>query len=120
MDYKELATWALSRRTGASSLAIVKRLSGIGAPSGDYPHDGGDFGRCETLLDYVPEFRARLGEMADVNKYWAALVPRWDEIKAAPADAKYGLIQSIVSSIEDADNRVIRLGKGVTMRFGKP
>jgi hypothetical protein len=46
-------------------------------------------------------------------------VPRWDEIKAAPADAKYGLIQSIVRGIEDADTGLIRLGKGVTMRFGK-
>jgi hypothetical protein len=119
MDYKALATWALSCRTGASSLAIATRLSGIGEQSGNYPHDGGDFGRCETLLDYVPEFRARLGEMATVNKYWAALVPRWDEIKAAPADAKYGLIQSIVRGIEDADTGLIRLGKGVTMRFGK-
>ena len=83
-DYRALAEWALSGSTGASASAIARHM--VGAPHDGYanhPVDGGDFGRCERLLDAVPGFRDRLHEMATVTEYWAALVPRWAEIKAA-------------------------------------
>ena len=115
MDYKAIAEWATGRSTGQSATCIARHLMGLEA-SGSYPHDGGDFGRCEALLNAVPSLRERLTEMSEVNKYWAALVPRWTEIKGA-AD-KYKLIQSIVRNIEDNDSNHIRLGRGVSMRFG--
>ena len=116
MNNEALAKWALGDDTGASSTCIARHLSGLKS-DGSYPHDGGDFGRCERLLDAVPELRARLPEMAKVNAYWAALVPRWDDIKAA--QDKYKMIQSIVRPIEDKDSRVLRFGKNATIRFGK-
>ena len=118
MDHKAIAEWAMSGTTGASAEAIASNLTGIGKKRGDYPHDGGDFGRCERLLDMVPELRPRLHEMAGVNKYWAALIPRWEEIRATPKDGRYDLIQSIIRPLEDDDPSVIRLGKGAAMRFG--
>lgn len=116
MDYKAIATWALGRSTGASATCIARHMMGL-KTDGSYPHDGGDFGRCETLLDAVPEFRERLSEMADLNDYWARLVPRWDEIRASKD--KYCLIQSIVRPVEDKDPKHVRLGEGVSMRFGR-
>lgn len=115
MDYKSLAIWALGRHTGASAECIACHMIGIGERK-DYPSDGGDFDRCEALLDAMPEFRARLPEMASVSPYWAALVARWEDIRRC--DDKYAVIQSIVRPVEDADSSVIRLGEGVTLRRG--
>lgn len=120
MDYKALATWALGRSTGASATCIARHMMGL-KTDGSYPHDGGDFGRCEALLDAVPGLRERLPEMAAVNEYWARLVPRWEEIRAAKdSKEQYRLIQSIVRPVQDADARIIRLGEGATLRFGGP
>ena len=116
MDYKALATWALGRSTGASATCIARHMMGLDT-DGSYPHDGGDFGRCEMLMEMVPGIRERLPEMAEVNTYWSRLVPRWDEIKASKD--QYRLIQSIIRPVEDKDPDLIRLGKGVTMRFGR-
>lgn len=115
MDYKAIATWALGR-TGASAKCIARHLMGLSI-DGSYPHDGGDFGRCEALLEAVPGLRDRLPEMAEVNQYWAALVPRWEEIRASKD--QYRLIQSIVRPVQDADSNHIRLGDGISMTFSK-
>ena len=114
-EYRAVAEWAMKGGSlGLSSRSIAMHMMGMTSP-GDYPHDGDDFGRCEGLLDMVPSFRARLNEMASVNAYWAALVLRWEEIRRSPD--KYALIQSIVRPVEDKDGSVVRLGKGVTLRF---
>jgi len=115
MDYKAIAEWATGRSTGASATCIARVMMGLKS-DGSYPCDGGDFGRCEVLLDAVPSLRADLSRMAAVNKYWAALIPRWNEIKASKD--QYKLIQSIVRGIEDMDANHIRLGAGISMRVG--
>ena len=116
MDYKAIAEWATGRSTGASAICIARHLMGLKS-EGSYPHDGADFGRCEALLDSIPSLRRDFDKMSDVNKYWAALVPRWGEIKGA--SDQYRLIQSIVRNIEDNDSNHIRLGDGISMRFGE-
>ena len=117
-DYKAVAEWAVaSSGRGASALSIAQHLMGLKS-DGYYPLDASDFWRCERLLDAVPEFRDMIGELAAVNRYWAALAPRWDEIRTS-ADISRA-IQSITRSIEDADPRLTRLGPGVTIRQGKP
>ena len=115
MDYKSLSAWALGR-TGASSKCIARHMMGL-STDGSYPHDGGDFGRCEALLDAVPDLRHRLPEMAEVNRYWAALVPRWEDIRGA--EDQYALIQSIVRPIQNADNNHISLGNGISLTIGR-
>ena len=115
MDYKAIAKWALGGSTGMSAKCIAQHLSGMKS-GGSYPHDGGDFGRCEALLDVVPSFRLEFPRMAELNKYWAALVPRWDEIKESKDQCR--LIQSIVRNIEDKDSSHVRLGNGISMRIG--
>jgi hypothetical protein len=56
---------------------VTRRFPGPMSPS-----DPSDLGRCLGLLDFVPEWRARLPEMAAVSAEWAALVPIWDRIEA--------------------------------------
>jgi len=72
--------WLLTGCVGASSKAMAAHLCGFPC-AGDWPSDPDDFARCLMLLDAVPEARAELHRMAEVNRYWAALVARWDEIE---------------------------------------
>ena len=91
----------------------------MGLPTdGDYPRDGGDFGRCEGLLNSAPELRARIHEMATVNSYWAALAPQWDTIRQA--EDKTAAIRAIIRPIQDKDRRIVRLASGATIEFGRP
>lgn len=106
-DYEALAR-------GASSKCIARHMMGL-PTDGSYPHDAGDFGRCEDLLNAAPELRSRMAEMASVNEYWKALAPKWDEIRQS--ENPYKLLRSIIDPIEDADPKVFRMGPGVTISF---
>lgn len=81
-DRERRSAWVSLHDSGASSKCIADVMCGA-SPGGSYPLDGADFGRCERLLMLYPEWRARLPEMAAVNREWAALVARWDEIVVA-------------------------------------
>jgi len=108
--------WKESGGTGASAGSIAAHLAGYGEQTGVYPRDAGDFGRCEVLLDAVPGLRAMLGQMAEVNAYWAALVPQWDAIRAAPDQT--AVIRAVIAPIEAEDPAHVQLGEGVSMRVG--
>ncbi len=81
-DGERRAEWLKLHDSGLSSSCIADKMCGM-IPTGGYPHDGDDFGRCERLLILYPAWRGRLGEMASVNEAWSALVARWDEIALA-------------------------------------
>lgn len=81
-DSDKRAAWLKMHDYGLSSECIADKMCGM-APTGNYPHDGIDFGRCERLLILYPEWRGRLGEMREVNLYWSALVDSWSEITEA-------------------------------------
>lgn len=105
---------------GASAQSIWVHLCRGDMPQqGDYPRDDGDFGRCEAFLYANPELRARLGEMAEVNAYWAALAPRWDAIKDKSDPAgKYTLIRDIVEPVQRIDPSHLGIGDGVSLGIG--
>lgn len=98
MDYKAIATWALGHSTGASATCIARHMMGLPV-GGDFPHDSGDFGRCEALLDAVPELRARLPEMAAVSAMWAKLVENWDLIREA--DDQFMFIMNLRNEVRN-------------------
>lgn len=118
---KRAMLWASGGDTGSSSLAIMRVMSGGTPEDGrySYPLDGGDLGRCLRLLAIIPEWRARLGEMAKIGPQWAALVKHWDELESL--HAKRGQVSdrmhAILRPIEDRDRNIVRLGAGVTMRM---
>lgn len=79
------AEWLVSYHTGMSSLAIAARMlagHNVRSPySSSYPRDIGDFYRCTLLLARIPEWRRRIGDMADVSATWARLAEHWDELE---------------------------------------
>ena len=101
---------------GASAKSIAAQLGGFGTQRGDYPHDADDFGRCEALLDAIPEFRDRLDEMAGVNAYWHHLVKAWPKILAA--DDRSAAIKRVIAPIEKLDPAHAPMGESASMRTG--
>lgn len=106
--------WLLNANTGMSSKCLMATLLNNGPVAGKawetnfHPHDPADFERCVGLLNAVPEFRARLGQMKAVSKHWAVLVDHWDvietllneEVKQRFAPKTYDLMKSLFKSIE--------------------
>lgn len=76
--------WISGGDTGMSSKALWTHMMGGDRPryGWSYPLDPDDFGRCHRLLKLIPEWRARLPEMAGRSRAWAALVGAWGEIEA--------------------------------------
>jgi hypothetical protein len=116
--------WAAGDDTGMSSKAIMGVMTGHPPKDWDcYPRDSGDFGRCYRLLKIIPEWRPRITEMQSVGKAWAALATRWADVEklyeAEDWKGVFALIQKLVRPIEDARSDVVRLGEGVTIRFGR-
>lgn len=83
----ELA-WLKGTDTGVSSRTIFSVLSSrygagaLGSSSPDFPYDPSDFGRCHRLLERLPAWRARMGEVAAKHPRWAPFVERWEEMTA--------------------------------------
>ncbi|MGE3889441.1 MAG: hypothetical protein AB7H81_23670 [Vicinamibacterales bacterium] len=75
-------TWVTGPDTGVSSLTIwhVLMRRPMGRLYPDVPHDPDDFGRCYRLLQWMPSWRARLGEVAAQYPAWLGLVDAWDEL----------------------------------------
>jgi hypothetical protein len=121
---KRALTWASGDDTGVSSKAILKVMTGQ-TISDDYchPHDSQDLGRCVRLLDIIPEWRPRIGEMSNVSDEWAALSAVWPELealhRAESHNTVYSRIKAIVRPIEDARGNVIRMGDEASVIFGK-
>jgi len=116
----QVLSWALGADTGLSSKCMAAHLTGNEC-DGHYPSDEGDLGRCLRLLAAAPELRGRLPKMAEVNRYWAALVARWDDLErsyADPSSDTYEMMKSILRPIEARDQNFIRLNSRVSMRFG--
>lgn len=108
----------IPRPSGASASSIWSHLTGQGKQNGDYPHDAGDFGRCEAFLDANPDLRAEFPRMAEVNAYWAGLVPLWEEIRRAPDQRKTVIIRAVVKPIEKTDPSCGKIGPNATIRSG--
>ena len=74
--------WLMSGDTGTSSLTIYSVMTGHASDRHDVPYDPADFGRCYRLLKRHPEFRSRMGEVADKYPKWQGLVDAWSELTA--------------------------------------
>ena len=74
--------WTTTRDTGSSSFALGAYMLGaeVGSFKASHPHDPSDLGRCLRLLELIPEWKERMGEMSVLSPAWAALVAHWDEL----------------------------------------
>jgi hypothetical protein len=105
---------------GASARSIWAHLvEGAGPQEGSYPRDAGDFERCENFLFAHPMLIEHFPRMAEVNAYWAALMPEWEAIAAAPtAKDRTDAIKRIVAPIQKADPSHAQVMPGVSLRVG--
>jgi hypothetical protein len=81
---KEAFSWIAGDDTGTSSKTIWAVMMGVADPECnryDVPYDPADFGRCVRLLNRVPEWRGRLGEVAAIFPRWQPLVDAWEELE---------------------------------------
>lgn len=77
---EKILHWLVTGRVGASSKAMA--CAAVDLPSsGCYPLDPDDLNRCLLLLEQVPEIREHMDKVAAMNKTWAALVERWEQIE---------------------------------------
>ena len=76
-----IIAWFLSGGSGRSAKTIVAALTGQEADQESHPLDAADFGRCHRLLQAVPSFRERIGEMRHRSPEWAALVESWSDLE---------------------------------------
>lgn len=78
---ERVRAWIDHGESGTSSKGILERMTGRVRP-GDcpVPSDTSDLRRCVLLLDRVPEWRGRIGEMANVSPEWRRLSGRWEEV----------------------------------------
>ena len=77
--------WVFGEDTGLSSRTIAGVMLNVPTehihrPS--FPLDGDDLGRCLRLLDKMPEWKARLDEVAVCFPAWQPLVNHWRELAA--------------------------------------
>jgi len=121
---QRVAAWRETGRTGSSSKTMAAHLMGETVPSPSYPHDAADFGRCLALLDAVPEFRARIGEMAELSGYvgevWGALAENWatlEELHGQMPESCTTAMKAILKPIEEASGRVVRLGGNASLHL---
>lgn len=63
--------WALSSDTGSSSKALARHMMGFGLNNDRFysgpPSDSDDRGRCIRLLELIPEWLPRLGELIEAD-----------------------------------------------------
>lgn len=76
--HEQVQAWLRGPDTGLSSEFMCAALAGLPLPRRETPSDGGDFGRCVTMLDACPLLRPRLTRMARHGKTWALIVEHWD------------------------------------------
>lgn len=74
--------WLSNGDTGISSETIWSVLTGHPVNRTGWPSDPSDFGRCYRLLQVMPSWRARLGEVSArfPKTPWVALIARWDDV----------------------------------------
>lgn len=87
-----------------------------------YPYDAADFGRCFRLLEVIPEWRARLSEMAAHGEQWAALVATWPTLEGHFRTRAHEVLsramRAIIDPIDARDPSVIRVA-GFTIHIGR-
>lgn len=78
---KKIGDWLLNGHTGLSSKFMAATALGAEPPKfPNYPHDGGDFGRCFELVEAAPEIKHYFNVIAQASNEWRAIIDNWDAL----------------------------------------
>jgi hypothetical protein len=78
--------WAVNGEHGISSKTMFNRLIyglNVRPLTNSYqgtPSDPDDFKRCYKLIQAVPQWKNRLGELKSLSPVWSKLVDNWDKL----------------------------------------
>lgn len=119
------AKWLRDGQVGMSSRAIYCHMTGGEEKRWSYPSDPDDLNRCLLLLDLIPEWKERMGEMATRGGAWTGLAVRWEELtttfldevglgwsKANSAPKTFALMKQVIGE----QPNTVRFG-GATLQF---
>jgi hypothetical protein len=84
-ELQEAFKWLQGRDTGMSSKAILGHMVS-GVSDGSTPSDPADLGRCLRLLEKFPQWKPRIGEMAQYGATWATYVKHWSALETMMSD----------------------------------
>ena len=73
------------------------------------PHDADDFGRCARLLELIPEWVPRLGEVANVCLPFRRLVRCWPELTLLYERGDTAMLSVIIRDLRSRDDLPIRM-----------
>lgn len=100
--------WIINGETGVSSMTIWAVLMNAVMDdedryrgSYDIPYDSGDFGRCYKLLEAVPGFRERLGEVGERFPIWRPFVREWEFLERMYAQEHYEELSRRIRTLVD-------------------
>lgn len=82
---------------------LIGKMMDIPFQGREYPTTGHHLALVFHLFDVFPEWRPRIGEMADQGVEWAAIVAHWDELdklhRAAPPGGNFGQLNHRLADI---------------------
>jgi hypothetical protein len=120
-ELKQWIEWLITGDTGVSSETFAYVMLGVPAAQiiqqrcRSYPHDSSDFARCCKLLEAVPSWRKRIGEMTKMGKVWSWIADNWSKLEELYIQQKY---EELYSLLNGAEERLENDGATV-IQFGK-
>lgn len=97
--------WFLHGEPVDSAMAIAEHMLFATRKHQYQPEDSFDLGCCIALLDAIPEWRPRMGEMASVSRYWAAILPHWGELEIEYSIRGSSAVNMLRKLLDDEANR---------------
>lgn len=100
-----VAGWTRSSETIHSVLSRQLHTSFVF----DAPHDADDFGRCARLLELVPEWIPRLGEVAHACPSFRRLVRCWPELTRLHERGETAMLTAIIRDLRGPGGDAVRM-----------
>jgi len=95
--------WIISDDTGISSKTIWAVMMGVDTDRSNVPLDCADFGRCYRLLKHMPEWTARLPEVAEKYPGWKPILREWDTLTFLHETEQCDKLNRLLSDLRKSD-----------------
>ncbi len=106
---RRVIAWVLTANIDLSQGAIIGHMLGIEAAD-HHPAGPLELGMCFELVNAFPEWRPRIGELAELSPEWAALVRQWQEVEKEEERASLDYMENVLTTNQHSErlNRLYR------------